>query len=672
MSGINFASHKCGCGGQMIYQPDKNLWLCKYCDSTESIEGTIKVDGIEGVNDIVRVALDNISKGDITIAKGNVDDCERKGHDRVGTAYAHLAFSFMSVIAGKSQDDRRRGLDEFKKYAQRFRTERKDISPEEIDLIESFGDGADDIYAVLAVVFDQIKDNSRCEYMLSKMKVANVYSVIANDELLKWAISRGRQDYVDSIIANSSHLTIKKAFVAILKQYPDCDNKKAHIRNLFDARIADELGRDFFYGYFSNAPIGKREAAVDSLVTKCQVIELLNATEINCSADRLVQDLKAYIDSYESAKMLFDALYGRTLNDQETSEIFQYVISNGVPSYVQMAFFDALTEHNVFVRLSGRTVIDVLDDSSYNGEEKAELLRRLLKFNIDDKAYDVILNAYLSANHDDPEERKPIIDILLVEGAHISINTAKNYILNVSTDEENKLYVVKKIFDTGIKKTYFGDLLSEYLSKTKDQMKVKKAIADYLMTLGYKMDSANMNEFLGSDTSNEEKLSNIQRLVSNGSQLGGNSLDSYLASVSSSRDFSPEIMHLLMQGNVTLTSDSYVKYVLKINEMNKVTNAQRLINCVKDTGGLNMRGTACFGVNLKLNIAQLYVLKTTDDYSTASTILDSLINNGYRLTNDISVSGGSMKFKKFLGMHKSELTPITLKLCEERRMFSLF
>lgn len=50
---VNFIARKCACGGKLEFDPQKKIWICKYCGTVVEREATfdkVQVDGIEGIS----------------------------------------------------------------------------------------------------------------------------------------------------------------------------------------------------------------------------------------------------------------------------------------------------------------------------------------------------------------------------------------------------------------------------------------------------------------------------------------------------------------------------------------------------------------------------------------------------------------------------------------------
>ena len=664
---VNFVARKCACGGKLEFDALKKIWICKYCGTVVEREATfdkIHVDGIEGISDVVRQTLMDVANHKMESAARNLEDCERKNHKHVGTIIAHISYNLANISLAKSQDEARGSLDKVKVYAKRLQEEFPNIDAEEINLYEAFGEGVADIYSNLMVVFDTLGDSGRVEYVFSKLRPEEVFSPYANKALLKIAIKQGKLDTVDAIVRNIGHLDRKSSLQEILDSYPDNEKKTEIIAKLFDASTAEALTKRYFEGYFENSH--------DSVETKSLLIDLLNTTDIHCSADSVIKSMANQLGTYDLAKRAFGAVYGKKISDQETEGLLVFCLMVNKLYEVQAAYFDTLIEKNVFVALNGRTVISFMDSSAFPTEQKADVIQKMLSFQIDNKALDAVYNYYLNNNNDVLETRMRVIDIILHEGSPITANTVKNYVLNTTTDEEYKLEVIKRIFSTGINKTYLGDLLSEYILKSKDSEEQKKCISDYLIGAGFKVDSSVMMEYVSSDDSTQDKIDKMKRLISNGTTVKADTLDSYLISLSKPEDFSEEIFNLLTQNNYSISFGSYAKYVLECRDIDKLRHNEKLLRVLSGDKLEQRTNITHCGKTINCNIAQAYILNAQENYENAKGILAQILSYRVKLTTDISVNGMNYKFKKYIGDHKNDLSPLALQLCEENRMFSLF
>lgn len=663
-----FIARKCACGGKLEYDPNKKIWICKYCGTVVEREATfdkVHVDGIEGISDVVRQTLVDIANQKMDNASRNLEDCERKGHKHIGTLLANLSFNLANISCAKTQDEARGSLDKVKILSQRLKQEFPTIAEDEINLYEEFGSDAGDIFANLMVVFDTLGDSGRVDFVASKLQPEKVFSPHANRTLLKVAIRRNEYDVVDKIIKNIGHIDRKSSLQEVMERYPSDDKKRQHISNLFNAETATALTKKFFENYFA--------AVNDSLDVKVEVVKLLNTTDIHVNAECIVKSAQEELGGYSEAKQLFNAIYEIKISDQETEALLVFCLMLNKNYEVQNAFFDTLIEKNVFVALNARAVISYLDSSQFSGAVKAEVLGKMLGFNLDAKALDAVYNYYLNNNADDVETRTKVMDVFLVPGAPISTGTVKNYVIKTQTDGESKIEIIEKIFATGINKTYVGDLLSEYMLHSSDPETIKGRVTDYLIKQGFKADSSVLSRYITStDDDMKTKIEKIRQLVQNGTQIKADAVDAYIMAIRQPDEFSEEIFNLLTSHSYSISLAGYVKFLLFCKDIDKVRHNEKLIYAVAgDVGGQGV-SISHNGNKITCNPFQAYVLNTSDSFDVAEAIVGQFNAMRIKLNTDIISDGLTIKFKKYVGNSKSVLSPLALQLCEENKMFSLF
>lgn len=664
---VNFVARKCACGGRLEFDPSRKVWICLYCGTIVEREATfdkIQVDGIESISDVVRQTLMDIANRKLDSAGRNLEDCERKDHEHIGTLLANISYNIAKISAAQSQEEARAALNKVKIYAGRIQQKYPVIGQEEINLYEAFGEGSADVYANLFAVFDTLGDSGRLEYIAAKLKPEEVFSPYANRVLLKIAIKHNKPDMVEAIVRNIGHIDRKSSLQEILDHYPDNKEKGELVQKLFDGEAAEALSKKYFESYFTNSK--------DSLEMKCRVISLLNTTNIHCSADVVIKSMSNLPNSYEEAKLAFQTVYDFKISDQETEALLVFCLLEQNAYDIQAAFLDVLAEKSVFVVLNGRTVISFLDNAVFSADERVEILRKLLNFQIDKKALDAVYNYYLNTNKDSRETRNKILEVLLVEGSPVSTGTVNTYILKTQTDQDNKKAVIEKIFSTGINRTYLGDLLSEYLLHTTDSEEQKERISDYLISLGFRVDSNAFSEYVSSGEKSAQKLAKMRQLIANGTMVKADTLEQYILSIEKPEDFSPEIFTVLAQYSYTVGFEAYAKFVLCCKDTDKAEHNENMLGALNcDITAGRVSASHCGNV-LDCNIAQAYILTSPESYEVTRDILRRMLELKIKLNTDISVNGDTIKFKKYVGEHKNKLSPLSLQLCDENKMFSLF
>lgn len=664
---VNFIARKCACGGKLEFNPQKKCWICMYCGTTVEREATfdkIHIDGIEGISDVVRQTLMDIANNRMESAFRNLEDCERKGHKHVGTLIANISYSLSMISCAKSQDEARGHLDKVKIYAQRLQTEFPMIAEDEINLYEAFGEGVADIYANLVVVFDTLNDAGRVEYLSGKLKPEAVFSEYANKNLLKIAVKRNNREMVKAIINNIHHVDRKAALSEILLNYSFQDDKKELVEKIFTVSLAESLGKGFYEQYFTSSK--------DAVDFRAYMISKLAETNIRCNFETIVKSLYSQMVDYDTAKKIFSAIYEIKLSDQETEKLLVFCMVENRQYFVLKAFLDALTEKGIFVQLSSRAVISIIDSDDYEANEKCDILKKFFEFEIDAKSKDAIYYYFLTSNQSPKEERVQIADILLTEGCPITGNTVKSYVVNVTTDEENKIAIIDKIFNTGVNKTYLGDLLSAYLISSQDGMEIKNAISDYLINSGFKVDSNVLTNYVTSVEDNSVKVPKVKKLIANGTQVKVDCLESYILSISDRNVFSEELFNILSQHSSVISVNALANFLINCKDIDKARHAGRLLSFVSvDLNTSSVRFTYAQD-SISGNVLQMYVLCTQDRYDLVQSIVSEMLAMKIKLNSEMTVNGSVVKFKKYAAENKSSLSPIALQICEENKTFSLF
>lgn len=662
-----FIARKCACGGKLEFEPSKKIWICKYCGTIVEREATfdkVHVDGIEGIDDVVRQTLMDITNRKMESASRNLADCERKGQKHIGTLLANLSYN-LGMISEAKGDEQKAYIDKIKMYAKRLKQEFPSITEDEINLYENFGSNADDIFANLVVLFDTISEQGRAEYVLSKLNPENVFSTYANKSLLKVSLNQHEYDRVDKIVKNIGHIDRDYSLRMIMENYPDNDRKIVLIKTLFSKEVANKLTKAFFEEYFTNIN--------DNVEIKAEIVRLLNKTDIHVNAEKVVKNIKGKLNNYNQAKNLFDAIYEIKINDQETEAILVFCLMMNDNIEIQKAFLDSLIDQKVFVSLNGRIIISYLDSSQNSCGHKIEVLKRVLKFVIDTRTLDSVYNYYLNNNKDEFNTRKEIIKLLLIPKAPLSSATIENYVVKTITDGENKLWVVNKIFETGYIKTYVGEILNKYMIESADPEPIKTKIIDFLIGQGFKVDSGMLVRYIATPNDDTKiKYDRIKKLVANGTQIRTDSLEAYLISLSSPDEFSEEMFNLLTSHSYSVSLTTYYKYLLFCKDIDKARHNSMLLNAVAGNVSDSIINIDFQGTSISCNLFQAYVLSTTDNIDIAETIVDTFKNHHVKLNTDIFIEGNAIKFKKFIGEVKNSLSHLSLQLCEENRMFSIF
>jgi hypothetical protein len=492
-----------------------------------------------------------------------------------------------------------------------------------------------------------------------------VFSPYANKMLLKVAIRSNKFEIVDSIISNIGHIDRKTSLQEIMEHYPANEKKCNLIHRLFNSETADSLTKRFFENYFT--------VIKDNIDIKAEVVQLLNTTNIHINAETIVKHSQEQLDSYDNAKKLFNAIYDKKISDQETDALMAFCLIDNKKYDIQNAFIDSLIENNVFVVLNAKIIILFLDNSSFSGKEREKILQKMLRFNIENKSLDAIYNYYLNTNADEPEIREKIIDILLQKGSPISIATIKQYVLQTKVDGIKKIDIIEKIFNTGLNKAYIGDLLSEYMLHTNDDESIKKLVVDYLIKQGFKANSNVLSEYVSKSNDDIKiKIEKTKQLIQNGTPIKADCINEYIMSIKQPEEFSKEMFNMLLTTNYSLKPEVYLKYLLSCKDSDKVRHNEKLLQALSIDPNERNLFIHHNANSIKCNIFQAYVLNSVDRTDIAEAIVEKFSLLRVKLNSEIIVNNTPIKFKKYVNNNKESLSSLSLKICKEKKMFSLF
>ena len=115
---------------------------------------------------------------------------------------------------------------------------------------------------------------------------------------------------------------------------------------------------------------------------------------------------------------------------------------------------------------------------------------------------------------------------------------------------------------------------------------------------------------------------------------------------------------------------NYVLYCAH-NSAAKARNAAALAARQSTPFGASMCSITHLSHRVACNLAQAYLLTTTEPYETAGALLQAMAAPG-RLTADIQVNGSVVRMKKYVKENRSSFSPLTEQLCNDHRLFSLF
>lgn len=661
---VSFVARKCTqCAGKLQYIKEKKIWKCLYCGA--EIERQEQYDGLFTIKNVVRQTLLDTAYRRLDSASKNLIECEKIDSHYIGTTIAKLAYDMVRVTTPGACDPRDvKSI--FTKLKMTYEQLKADgttgISDEEEALYEFFEES--DIFATLVLVYDALNDEKRRDYAAQLLDAKGVFSKPANNNLLSYAVKRGKIELADQVIENVDNLDPKAALADVLSRYPDGESKGDRIMTLISTGVIQYEDRKIIENYLSESS--------DNVVTKSKAsIAALNYG-LPIGSDLLMEQVIKKADP-DVVQETLTAFCKTKISDEDVIKIlaFSYECGN-----LQTAFnaMDCLKESGQFVVVPAKLLIAMLSNDRISVENKKSLLAKSFEFKVDNKSIESVLTNYLCFNADKAEDRRILIACLLDHVSNIPTATVENYVLKCSTDGENKPAIVGLLFEKGLNASFFNDLLSKYMNGTSDDKETKKAIVEVLSQKGLRIDPGSLIDYIcESPDEAQDKIQFVKKMVANGSQLRADAANAYLEKTLPGQ-FSSELFSLVFAAGSSFSSRAVENYLLRFKDREsiKADNAKTIL----EHAAYDVANSSCqivhLGNSVTCNLLQAYTLATTDSQAVATDIVNFLsASKKFKFNSEISVSNTSMKFKKYVVSNKSNLSETTNQICEKFKVYSM-
>ena len=149
-------------------------------------------------------------------------------------------------------------------------------------------------------------------------------------------------------------------------------------------------------------------------------------------------------------------------------------------------------------------------------------------------------------------------------------------------------------------------------------------------------------------------------------------MERYLLSLNNPDDFSEEMFNLLTESNFSVGISAFSKYLLSCKDIDKERHSNLIISCLGGNLAEANVTVIHLGNTVVCNLFQAFVLCGNEKQDVAVSVTNDFKERKIKLNTEIFVNDKAIKFKKYVAEHKSELSPESLQLCEENKMFSLF
>lgn len=663
---VGYVNRKCeSCGSRKFqYNEKSKTWTCLYCGNTTEREA--KYDGLFTINNVVRQALLDISFRRLESAEKNLIECEKIDSKYIGTIIANIACLIIkaSTPGAAGQQELKNSISRIKRYNDILQKDFSIITDDEEVMYEFFDDS--NIYATLLLTFDLIIDKTRCEYIEKYIKLDQIDSTETNKSLLNYSLNNGKLKMLDEVIKNGN-MDKEFALSRVLQEYPDNGQKVENVRALL---VEPELFKEdtaSLESYFSESG--------DSIETKSGIFLCMAEKGLKIGTEAVIKHLLQKTENVGLAGDILTQLCQVRLADEDVNRLvdFSFQCQN---FNIAVLCLDALKTSSQYVVLEQRHLTALFSRGDLSPDAKAELLDKAYGFNVEARQRDAILNNYLCFNQDKVEERKVIIPFLLKTVKTVPTNTVENYVLNNKTDGEYKVDVIRSIMLLDINISFFNDLLSRYMMTETDSAEVKNQIMKVLAESGIKLDQKSFGYYVScSEDDPATKIEMIKMLMKNGCRMKGDTLNNYLLRIKDPKQFSPDLFELLLEDCSTLTDEAMKNYLLLCRDRNnaKVRNAGALSKKLVNQFGASMCSIDHSGSQIDCSLLQAYILLSQDEFEVAVEVVNQMLAGKVKINTEIRLKpdGANEKFKKYVVSNREKLSPLTNKLCDKFKVYSM-
>lgn len=656
-----------GCDGTLEYVKDKKAWVCIYCGN--EIRRKEEYDGLYTIKNVVKQVLVDLAEERLDSAKKNLVECQKISSDYVGTLIAEICVKVFTLnTPGACKQSERKGISGRieRLYGRLEEVSDGGISAEEEGLYESFN-GNGEAFGVLILVYDIIQARGHLEFVLNFFDASTVYSETLNASLLNYALKNDKWDIADKIFENADNIDCRDALFILLKSYEDSEIKRQRIVPIMNR--AEFRGEDYkaVREYIDNTADGVETKV---LVYKNAVSHRI-APPMQSVVEHILKDPKI-IDSQITD--VYQAFCSTKPRDAELYGLIADIYAKH-PGRTANREMQELLDNGIFIKLSDKAVKVMISRKELSVDERLGLLEKAEKCKLSTRDNDAILAEILLRTDEDFGTRVRFVQKMTEYVDTVSTKVLTEYIVDSTIDGENKPTMLEELLKLNLNMSYFRDLLNQYMRKSKDSAETKRSVSQLLSNQGISVDSDLLLELATSAGADDylEKAGYIQKSIQNGTRISADCLSQYLERVAP-YNYHSEIISLITTPASRVTDKALANYVLYANE-NIETKLQNAMVFAK-MNGRPFGDTNCeirhLNATVRCNLFQGYVLIADDSAAAVEAMTAAMKNARAKLNSIIYVNGQSQKFKKYIMENKSNLSPLTLTLCEQNNVFSLF
>ena len=647
------------CGGNdWEYVQSKKAWICCFCGN--QVERRETYDGLYTIKNVVRQVIMETAERRMYQASQYLSECQKMNARYAGSLVAAICFRVIAAAnGGFGGQDPRSLLGQVRRDYQQLIEMDRNMSDDETAVYE-FLDSSD-AWAVLAMVFDILGDQTRREYLLTLTVPEKVYSKHTNMSMLRFALKNGRRELALKVLDNQKNIDVPAAFRTVIKSFPDCPEKGPILAKLAMAGGLQEEDKELLEDYMNGT---------DSKQTKTALAMVACQKGVAPNLEILQREVMGTVPQDQLDQLLKD-LFARRLHDGEVEMLLNFAAAQREPERC-LSVLNAMAASGQFISLGVRQAQNFVANSAMDPCQRRQIIERLRSFSAADRLWETVTGSYLCQGNEPVEARNAVLEALFENITFIPSRDFEQYVLNCLLDGPEKPNRIGQIFGLAdMKPAFFRELTGKYMRTTRDHPQVQQAVVQQLMACGMSLDAGLLMDIVcAPGQSAESKAGLLQMAMQNGTMLRADALSNYLEKCAD--DFSPQLFRLLYTEGSSVSAKALENYVLRCKD----TPAEKLNNTIAlgRRTGVGLGASRCavrhLGNNVVCTLVQAYILTTTDECKQADRMVQVMATSGTRLNMDIQVSGREMKFGKYLNENKNQLSPVTRQLCQDYKLFS--
>lgn len=665
--GATFTGQRCSdCSGALEFDKAKKLWVCPYCGKTYERDyrlDKVQIDGLAGINEIVRATISDISKYDFSSAEKNLSECEKVNANHVGTTLANLCY-YLFKAANSTKEESQMYLGKASYYSKKLQSEFPHIEEDEKNLYEYINNP--ELYAVLYITFNSVNSKERENFVYQYIELNNIVNPKLNRNLLLIAFKVNQINDVNTILNNINFIDKRFSLNEVLKKYPDDENKKKYINELFKNKAFTDKD-ELLVNNYSNTSKDKVDT---KLLVFCKAYEIGIPVNISSMLELVFNDCK----DEEVAKRVFDLLKSIKLKRDDVQIVLDYCLSASCPTgEISSIGLTYLKESGTLFEINASDIQGYLTNYKYSIEDVVKVLTYICEnFNISQKSMDAITSFALLQFNKNSEERKQVLEVIFKKAKSITIKTLEDYVLTSSSDGKNKPLILEMIVKLGMNPNYFNNLLDKYMDQKIDIVEIRDEIVIQLMNMKLRYDSQSLSLYL---LNRKVALSStlLSRIKAFGVNPEANTIIRYFSTLSSLDQYDVTLVDYLLDCKFSSNGQLIERYLLKSTDQSarKRMIGVKLINNIIDKNFSSSISFTHNGYILKGNLAQAFLLSTVGTCSDKLAILEPLVKL-MKLSDPMILDNKPIKFKKYIVENKQKLDHDVDSLCESLGVYKLF